>query len=126
MATNPLGGTFDHHVGAMLDGSQQSTTGTQGVVNDQGNLVLLGEGREGFKIRDIEARIAHRFDIDRLGVGIDLSGEALHRIALSEFHLNAQARELHLELVVGAPVEIRRRDKVVSRLHAIGDRQELG
>ena len=50
MTTDPLGGTFDHHVGAMLDGSQQSTTGTQGVVNDQGNLVLLGEGREDFKI----------------------------------------------------------------------------
>ena len=43
MATDPLGGAFNHHISAMVNRSQQSTAGAQGVVHDQGNAFLFSE-----------------------------------------------------------------------------------
>ena len=43
VAPDPLGGTFNHHIGAMLNRSQQSPTGPKGVVDDQWDAFLFGE-----------------------------------------------------------------------------------
>ena len=126
MASDPFRGAFHHHIGAMLDRAQQGSAGPEGVVDDQRNASLLGESGEALEVGDVEAGIAHRLDIDPFGLVVDLCGEALHVIAIGEPDVDAQAGKLHLELVVGAPVEKRGGDEVVSCLHAVGDRQELG
>ena len=67
--------------------------------------MVVGQGSQGFEIRNVEAWISHRLDIDGLGVFVDLSLEAFRVISIGKFHLNPQPRELNFELVVGAPIK---------------------
>ena len=105
MATDPLRGAFHHHIGTVLDRAQQGAAGPEGVVDNQRNAALLGEGGESLEVGNVEARIAHRLDIDPFGVVVDLRRKALHLIAIGEPDVDAEAGKLHLELVVGAPIE---------------------
>ena len=125
MATNPLGGAFHHHISAMLDGANQGASSAKGVVNDQRDAMVMGQGSQGFEIGDVEAGVAHRLDIDGLGVLIDLGLEALRLIPIGKFDVDAQPGELNLELVVGAAVEKGGGDQVVTSLHEVGDGQKL-
>ena len=43
VAPDPLGRTFNDHISAVVNWSQQSSTGSQGVVDDQGDPFLFGE-----------------------------------------------------------------------------------
>ena len=125
MATNPLGGALHHHISAVLDGANQGASSAKGVVNNQRNAMVMGQGSQGFEIGDVEAGVTHRLDIDGLGVLVDLGLKAFRVIAFGEFHLNPQPRELNLELVVGAAVEEGGGDQVVASLHEVGDGQKL-
>ena len=125
MTANPLGGALDHHICAVLDRSDQCPCSTEGVVDNQGDAVLMGQRGESLEVRDVEAGIPHGFDIDGLGVGIDLRLETIQLVAIGEFDVDPQARELHLELVVRAAVEKGCGNEIVAGLHEIGDGHKL-
>ena len=44
VATDPLGGAFHHHIRAVIDRTHQGTASAQGVVHDQWDAALFGQG----------------------------------------------------------------------------------
>jgi hypothetical protein len=80
---------------------------------------------ERLEVRHVEARVADGLDVERLGLRRRSPSEVLRIVALDELHADAEPRERHLELVVGAAVEVAGRDDVVAGLGDGGDRQEL-
>ena len=65
-----LGGRVDHDVCAVLDGTYQVRS-AKGVVNDQRQAVLVGNGGNGINVGDIAVGVAQGLQIDGLGVGLD-------------------------------------------------------
>lgn len=80
---------------------------------------------DGLKIRYIIPRVTDAFDVDGLGAVVDGGGEVLGRVTLDELGLDAEAGQQHLELVVGAAVQVRRRDDVVAGARERRDGHEL-
>ena len=70
MAADELGGRVDHDVCAVLDGADQ-VRGAEGVVDDQRQAVLVGNGGNGINVGDIAVGVAQGLQIDGLGVGLD-------------------------------------------------------
>ena len=70
MTADELGGGVHHDVRAVLDGPDQ-VGGAEGVVDDQRQAVLVGNGGYGIDVGDIRIGVAQGFQIDRLGVGLD-------------------------------------------------------
>lgn len=66
MATDPFGGTLHHDVGPMLQRLAHIAALPEGVVHNQRHTVLLGNGRELIKVRDIVPRIPDGLDISIL------------------------------------------------------------
>ena len=65
-----LGGRVDHDVGPVLDGPDQ-VGGAEGVVDDQGQTVAVGDLRQGVDVGDVGVGVAQGLDIQGLGVGLD-------------------------------------------------------
>ena len=55
---------------AVLDGPDQ-VGGAEGVVDDQGQAMLVGNGGDGVNIGDVGVGVAQGFQIDGLGIGQD-------------------------------------------------------
>ena len=70
MAADKLGGRVHHDVCAVLDGTDE-VRGAEGVINDQRQAVLVGDGCNGVDIRDVAVGVAQRFQIHSLGIGLD-------------------------------------------------------
>ena len=67
VAADKLGSGMDHHVCAVLDGTDQ-VRGAEGIINDQRQVVLVGNGRNGIDVRDVTVRVAQGLQIDTPGV----------------------------------------------------------
>ena len=70
VAADELGGGVDHDVRAVLDGPDQ-IGGAEGVVDDQGQAVLVGNGRDGVDVGNVGVGVAQGLQIDGLGVGLN-------------------------------------------------------
>ena len=99
--------------------------GTEGIVDDQREIVLLRQGRERLEIRHGEPRIADRFQVDRLGLRIDQGLEARHLHAIGKPRLDPDVFEGVFKLIVRAAVEVRGRDKIITHGRDIIDREKL-
>ena len=111
---------------AVLQGSEQVAARAERVVDNQWQVVLFGNGRDGFKIRNAKAGVADGFQVDSFGVGINEGLKAGRIISVGEAGFDAQALKRHLELDVGAAVEVRRGHEVVAGLHDVVQGDELG
>ena len=125
MAANPLGGRGHHNIGAMVDRPGNIAGGAKGVVDNQRNAGFAGNLAQGGKVRHGKTGVAQGFHINRLGVGVDGGAEGLRVVAIDKFHADAQARQRHLELVVGAAVQMAAGDNIVTGLGQGGDGDEL-
>ena len=92
VAADELGGGVDDDVSAVLQGPDQ-VGGAEGVVDDQGQAVLVGDGGDGVNVGDVAVGVAQGLQVDGLGVVLD--------------------RVLHLGQVVG--VHKRRGDAVLGQ-----------
>ena len=70
VAAEKLGGRVDDDVGAPLDGPHQGRR-WRGVVDNQRQTVLVGDGGELFDVGNVELRIAQRFGVDGAGLVVD-------------------------------------------------------
>ncbi len=85
----------------------------------------VGDGGERLEVRDVELRVADGLHVERLCAAVDPGAEVRRVVAVHESHVDAEARQRDLELVVGAPVEGAGGDDVVARGRDGGDGQEL-
>src|SRR5208283_725713 len=70
MTTDELSGGVDNDIGAPLDGPAESGRG-RGVVDDQRQLVLVGDAGEGFDIDNVKLGIAESLGINGFGLLVD-------------------------------------------------------
>lgn len=119
MTTDPLGCTVDDNVRAMFDRPDQVSTGTKCVVDNQRNLVLMGDLKLDVSNKSI-ARIVsstsietHRcklwqrgnivfgvadaLDVDGFGLLVDGSFVALQVIVLNELGGDTESLEVDLQ-----------------------------
>ncbi len=82
----------------------------------------VGQGPE---VRDVEARVPDALDVERLRPLVDGALEGGGVVALHEPHVDAEAGQRDLELVVGPAVEVAGGDDVVAGLGEGGEGQEL-
>ena len=68
---NPLRGRLHHNVRAVLQGPEQVAARAEGVVHNQRQVVLVGNGRNGLKIGNAEAGVANGFEVNGLGIFVD-------------------------------------------------------
>lgn len=86
-------------------------------VSNLGNLL---------KIWNVVFGVTNTLNVDCLGLVVDEAGKFLWIIASDELGSDAQARQKHLELIVGSAVQVRGRHDIVARLGQGGKGHELG
>ena len=72
----------------------------------QRNTMLVGDLGNCFEIWHVVAGIANAFDIDSLGVLVDLRGDIFGLFTIDELGLDTQPGEEDLELIVRAAVQV--------------------
>ena len=123
MSANPFGEGVDDHVCAVADGVQEGGSGKGGVHN-QGQVVLLGDFGIPIEVSDIEGGIADGLDEDGAGLVVNgrLGGGEV--IDFHEFGVDVVALgQNHVELRIGATVEIRGRDQILAGGDDVGHRE---
>ena len=126
MSTNPLGCGMDDNISTMLKGTDQVSTSTESVVNNQGHTGIMGNLGNGSNVGDDVLGVGNGFDENGLGLGVDQLGKGLGLIRVGELDLDSQTGEEDLELVVGAAVQVGGGNDVVAGLGQGADGQELG
>ncbi len=85
----------------------------EGVVDDKGDVVGLGDGGHFFEGKDGDIRVAQGLAVDELGVGPDRGLERLRIRGVDEGDVDADARQGVVELVIRAAVETAAGDDMV-------------
>ena len=120
MAAQVLGGAVHHDVGAEGERIAQIGAG-HGVVDDEGQAVLVRDAGDGLDVQHVDQRIAQRLAVHGAGVGADGAAEVVRVFRVDEGGLYAQAREADAELPDAAAVQRGGGDDVVAGLE---DRQQ--
>ena len=110
-----LGGGVDHDVGAPLDRPAQVGRGER-VVDDQRELVLVGDGRHGLDVEHVARRVADRLAEERLRVRPDGLPPRVRVVGVDPGQLDVHLAQQVLELVDRAAVQRGGGDDVVAGL----------
>ena len=121
MAADELGGGFHNDVGAVLQRAEQ-VRGGEGVVDDHRQMMLVGDGGDGFEVRQVGVRIAEGLEVDELGVLLDGVLELLRVLGGDEGGGDAVARQGVAQQVEGAAVHVLGCDDVVAGLGDVAHR----
>ena len=104
MPADELGGGMGHDVRAEVHRSAQVRRG-EGVVYDQGNAGVPGDGRHRLQIQDVVQGVAYDLGVN----GFGLSGQGLAKIVrgvgIDEDRMNAELSEGDIELRISAAVQ---------------------
>ena len=103
VTADKLGRGMHHDVGPVFDRANQVRR-TEGVVDDQRDLVLVGDCRDGVDIRDVGMRVAERLDKDELRVALDGRLDTLEVVRVNERGLDAESAERMLQQVESTAV----------------------
>jgi hypothetical protein len=101
-------------VGAVLEGAAEVRRWHR-VVDDQRHPVAVRHFGQQLEVGDVAERVADRFAEDRLGFAVDHPFEACRLGCVGKAHVDAVLGQGVGEEVVGAAIERRSRDDVVSR-----------
>ena len=148
VTADPFGGRVHDDVGAVFDRPKKVAARAKGVVDldfvsaewdegggpsgtramkahHEGNTSVVSHLGDGGQVRDVISGVPNALDVDGLGPVVDRLGEPFGVVPLDELGGDAQPRHKDLELVIGAPVQIRGRDDVIADVGQGGDGHEL-
>ena len=129
VAADELGGRVDDDVRAVLDGTDE-VRGAKGVINDQRQAVLVGDGRDGVDVGDVAVGVAQSLEVDSLGVGLDRVLDLFQVMCIHEGGGDAELGQGVLQQVVAAAVDGLLGHDVVAglrqRLDGVGDGRRAG
>ena len=129
VAADELGGGLHHDVGAVLDGTDQ-VGGAEGVVDDQGQAVLVGDGGNAVNVGHFAVGVAQGLDVDGLGVGLNGLFKVLDVQRVHEGGGHAVVHQGVGQQVVGAAVDVLGGNDVVAAqghvLDGVGDGRGAG
>ena len=115
----------DDDVGPEIDRAAKVRRG-KGVVDDKGNIVLVGDPSHRFDVQHVAPRVADRLAVQALRLRRDRLAEVLGIVRFDERRVEAEFPEADIELRVGAAVERARRHHLVAGHHQAADGDELG
>lgn len=110
----------------MLNGANKEASSSEGVVDNEGDTLLLADLGNALEIGDVVLGVADGLDVDGFGLVVDGGGDVRGVVTLDKLGGDTKAGEHDLELVVGTAVEVRGGDDVVTGLGKGGDGHELG
>ena len=113
MAVEKLGGAVGDDVGTPLKRSAKEG-GCQGVVDNQRQVVCLGNGADLLQGKDNQGGIANGLTVDQLGVGPDSTEKRIRLEWVGKADFYAQTRQSIAQLVVGAAIETAAGDDMVA------------
>ena len=129
VAADELGCGVDDDVGTMLQRTEQ-IRGTEGVVDDNRQTVLLGDLGDGVDVGDVGVGVAERLEIDDRGAVLDGALDLFQVMRIDKRGLDAKLGERMLQQVVGATVDGLLGNHVVAglskSLQGIGDGSSTG
>jgi hypothetical protein len=82
--------------------------------------------RNSLKIRNIIPRVPNSLYINRLGAVINSSRNIRRIIPIDKLSRNTQPRKHNLKLVISTPVQVTRRNDVITSVRERRDSHELG
>ncbi len=124
MAPDPLRRGVDHDVGAVLDGTGDERG--ERVVDDERQPAGVRHVGDGGDVRDVEARVADRLEVERARPVVDGPREVGRVRSIHEAGRDAELRQCVREEVVRAAVQARAADDVVPGGGDVEDREGLG
>src|SRR4051812_36370433 len=89
MTTDPFGSRLYYYVRAMLKRTENITTGTECIINDQWQVICFSEISEFFKVWYIQARIADCFKVNSFCILVNVFDKAFYIITISKACFNA-------------------------------------
>ena len=102
VAAEKFGQRMDDDVGAVFDRAQQNRC-RHGIVDDQGNAVPPGDGRDGFDVANVSGRIADALAEDRTRLFVDQFFDGFRPIGIGEADADALAwQDVSEQRVCGA------------------------
>lgn len=125
MSSNPLGGRVNNNISTVLNGADQVSTGSKGVVNNQGHTVFMNSLGNPSNVGNNVLGVGDGLDKDGLGLGVDQLGKGLRLVRVGELDLDSDTGEKDLELVVGAAIEMGGSNDVVAGLGQSANGEEL-
>ena len=129
VAADKLGGRVDHDVRAVLDGTDQVGS-AEGVVNYQGQAVLMGDFGNGVDIGDIAVGVAQGLEVDGLGVLLNGALDFRKVVRIHKGGGNAELGQGVGQQVIAAAVDGLLGDNVIARLsqslNGVGDSRRTG
>ena len=121
VAANPFGRTVHDNVRTELNRLDDVSSSTEGVIDDEGNAMVVCDLRESGDVVDDIFGVRDRLDVDGLGALVNGGGECFGGRLGDPLHANAEVLEGDLELVVGTAIEVGGRDDVVTGAGDRGD-----
>lgn len=119
VAPDELGGRVHHNVGAMLNRSKEIGSG-KGVVNDQRNLVSVGDIGQCIDVVDVTVGVAQSFDKNGLGIVLNGPLHSIQVMGIDKSSGNAVFRKGVGQQIIAAAIDSGLRDDMFS-----GPRQVL-
>ena len=113
VTTDELGGRMHHDIGTVFNRANQIRS-TEGVVDHQRNLVLVGDFSDGIDIRNVGMRVAESFDKDELRVFLDSGFNSLQVMGIYEGRFDTEVAERVLQQVESTTVNSALDNHVVS------------
>src|SRR5688572_19425259 len=114
VTVNPFCSGVYYYIGSPFQWLAQIPTGSKSVINDQREIIVLCKRDEFFKIRNVEAGIANRFEKNRFRVFINMRHKAFHIITIGKTNINTKAFERYFKLVVRASIEVAGAYKIIA------------
>ena len=120
VAAYELGGRMHYYIGPVLDGTEEERRGKR-IVDDQGNLVGVGYGRDGIHVNDVSVGIAEGLDEQGLGLRTDGLLKIGDVFRIHESGGNAVGHERVLQQVESAAIDGLGCHNMVSRTGDVQD-----
>ena len=115
VAADPLRERGDDDIGAVLEGLGEVRGGERGI-DDEGNVLLVADGGDGFEIANLERGVGHGLTEQRASLVVDGRAKVLGVLGVHKLHGDAEGGEDIVKLRVGTAVKLAGRDDVVTSL----------
>ena len=120
----PLGSRINHDVCAPIEWVTQEASRTKGVIHHKWHILTLRHLCQRLQIGHVAGRVAHTLGVDALGLVVNQRLEVLCLLALGDAAVDTQLAQRDTELIVGATIEERRCNDIVTCLCQGSDSQK--
>src|SRR3972149_3365088 len=125
MSADPLRRRVNDNICAVFNWPTEIPTGSKGVVNDQGNAVIVSNLRNRRDVWYVELWVSYCLDVESFCLTVDQLPKIVRVVTIDEFHVDSKPREGNLELIVRPAVQETCGDEGFSCLCNRGDCKKL-